>query len=88
MGLEMFILCLFIIMGATAVVYSVELYAYVCLVLGSIIRDKLRENPENRDLIFEHFKKKISSRKLNYHIVKGSLTERLMSCLDIIYKMK
>ena len=51
-------------------------------------RDKLRENPENRDLIFEHFKKKISSRKLNYHIVKGSLTERLMSCLDIIYKMK
>ena len=39
MGLEMFILCLFIIMGATAVVYSVELYAYVCLLLGSIIRD-------------------------------------------------
>ena len=51
-------------------------------------RDKLRENPENRNLIFEHFKKKISSRKLNYHIVKGSLTERLMSCLGIIYKMK
>ena len=51
-------------------------------------RDKLRENPENRDLIFEHFRKKISTRKLNYHIVKGSLTERLMSCLDIIYKMK
>ena len=39
MGLEMFILCLLILMGATAVIYSVEVYADVCLVLGSIIRD-------------------------------------------------
>ena len=38
MGLEMFILCLLILMGATAVIYSVEVYAYVCLVLGSIMR--------------------------------------------------
>ena len=38
MGLEMFILCLLILMGATAVIYSVELYAFVFLVLGSIIR--------------------------------------------------
>ena len=38
MGLGMFILCLLILMGATAVIYSVKVYAYVCLVLGSIMR--------------------------------------------------
>ena len=38
MGLDMFILCLLILMGATVVIYSVEVYAYVCLVLGSIMR--------------------------------------------------
>ena len=38
MGLDMFVLCLLILMGATAVINSVEVYAYVCLVLGSIMR--------------------------------------------------
>ena len=38
MGLDMFVLCLLILMGATAVISSVEVYAYVCLVLGSIMR--------------------------------------------------
>ena len=38
MGLDMFVLCLLILMGATAVLYSVAVYAYVCLVLGSIMR--------------------------------------------------
>ncbi len=38
MAIEMFLLCLLILMGATAVLYSVEVYAYVCLVLGSIMK--------------------------------------------------
>ena len=34
----MFLLCLLILIGATAILYSVEVYAYVCLILGSIMR--------------------------------------------------
>ena len=38
MAIEMFLLCLLILIGATAILYLVEVYAYVCLVLGSIMR--------------------------------------------------
>jgi len=39
MALEFFVLMLLIVMGATAIVYSVEIYTYLSLVLGSIIND-------------------------------------------------
>ena len=39
MPFELFLLMFIVLMFATAIVYSVEVYAYVCLVLGSIIRD-------------------------------------------------
>ena len=48
MAIEMFLLCLLILMGATAVLYSVEVYAYVCLVLGSIMKSiKKTLDPNN-----------------------------------------
>ena len=39
MGLEFFVLMLFIVMGATAIVYSVEIYTYLSFVLGAVMRD-------------------------------------------------
>jgi|TARA_B100000085_G_scaffold188570_1_gene172493 hypothetical protein len=39
MAIEMFLLCLLILMGATAVLYSVEIYTYVTFVLGAVIKD-------------------------------------------------
>jgi len=38
MPLELFLLMFLVILFASAIVYSVEVYAYVCLVLGSIMR--------------------------------------------------
>ena len=38
MAFELFLLMFIVLMFATAIVYSVEVYAYVCLVLGSIMR--------------------------------------------------
>lgn len=38
MPFELFLLMFIVLMFATAIVYSVEVYAYVCLVLGSIMR--------------------------------------------------
>ena len=38
MPFELFLLMFIVLMFATAMVYSVEVYAYVCLVLGSIMR--------------------------------------------------
>ena len=39
MGLEFFVLMIFIVMGATAIVYSVEIYTYLSFVLGAVMRD-------------------------------------------------
>ncbi len=39
MALEFFILCFFVIMGATAIVYSVEIYTYLSFVLGAVMKD-------------------------------------------------
>ena len=38
MPFELFLLMFIVLMFATAIVYSVEVYAYVCLILGSIMR--------------------------------------------------
>ena len=38
MPFELFLLMFNVLMFATAIVYSVEVYAYVCLILGSIMR--------------------------------------------------
>ena len=38
MPFELFLLMFIVLMFATAMVYSVEVYAYVCLILGSIMR--------------------------------------------------
>ena len=38
MPFELFLLMFIVLMFATAIVYSVEVYAYVCLLLGSIMR--------------------------------------------------
>ena len=38
MPFELFLLMFIVIMFATAIVYSVDVYAYVCLILGSIMR--------------------------------------------------
>ncbi len=38
MPFELFLLMFLVIIIASAMVYSVEVYAYVCLVLGSIMR--------------------------------------------------
>ena len=38
MPFELFLLMFLVILFASAMVYSVEVYAYVCLVLGSIMR--------------------------------------------------
>ena len=38
MPFELFLLMFIVLMFAIAMVYSVEVYAYVCLILGSIMR--------------------------------------------------
>lgn len=47
-------------------------------------RDPLRENPNNRNFLFNKFKEKLSNRKIKYHSVKGKIENRLTYCLDII----
>ncbi len=46
--------------------------------------DKLRENQNNRDMIYEEFRSAMKERKLNYYIIEGSLVNRINSSLNII----
>ena len=50
--------------------------------------DPLRENPNNRNLLYNKFKEKLSNKKINYFIVKGNLKDRFRFCLDIISRNK
>ena len=46
--------------------------------------DRLRENPNERDDIFDVYETTLKKRNLNYKIVKGSIQERLITALDFI----
>ena len=46
--------------------------------------DRLRENPNDRDDIFNIYKSTLKKRNLNFKIVEGSLLERLLKALDFI----
>ena len=46
--------------------------------------DKLRENQYNRESIYEEFKSIMKEKKLNYFIMKGSVSKRISSALKII----
>ena len=44
----------------------------------------MRENPNDRDDIFDVYETTLKKRNLNYKIVEGSLLERLLTALDFI----
>ena len=50
--------------------------------------DHLRENPKDRDFLYDKFKEKLSNRKKKYYVVYGRLDNRLAFCLDIIFCLK
>tara|TARA_B100002051_G_scaffold192716_1_gene182721 strand:+ start:2472 stop:2978 length:507 start_codon:yes stop_codon:yes gene_type:complete len=50
--------------------------------------DHLRENPNERDFLYDKFKEKLSNRKKKYYVVYGRLDNRLAFCLDIISRNK
>ena len=45
-------------------------------------KDRLRENPHNRDELFDMYIKKLTDYKLNYSVVSGRPQERLRQTLD------
>ena len=45
-------------------------------------QDRLRENPHNRDELFDMYIKKLTDYKLNYSVVSGRPQERLRQTLD------
>ena len=45
-------------------------------------KDRLRENPHNRDELFDMYKKKLTDYKLDYSVVSGGPQERLRQTLD------
>ena len=48
--------------------------------------DPLRENPNDRDFLFKMYEKELIMHKKNYHILRGSIEERLGKCIEIIYQ--
>ena len=46
--------------------------------------DKLRENQYNRESIYEKFKSVMKEKKINYFIMKGSVSKRISYALKII----
>ena len=45
-------------------------------------KDRLRENPHNRDELFDMYIKKLTDYKLDYSVVSGGPQERLQQALD------
>ena len=45
-------------------------------------KDRLRENPHNRDELFDMYLKKLTDYKLNYSVVSGGRHERLQQTLE------
>lgn len=45
-------------------------------------KDRLRENPHNRDELFDMYIKKLTDYKLDYSVVSGGPQERLQQTLD------
>lgn len=61
---------------------SVSRYYYLCDFNIPWQEDPLRENPDNRDELFELYLQKIKDYKLSYNIVQGNPKERLLQVLN------
>lgn len=46
--------------------------------------DAMRENPENRELLFELYEIELKKQNFNYRIVKGTETERLQNAITFV----
>jgi len=44
----------------------------------------MRENPDNRDYLFNLYKKELEKNNFNYHIVRGSGEERLKNAITFV----
>ncbi len=46
--------------------------------------DPLRENPDDRDILFDMYEKLVNNRQLSYMVMKGSLEERVKAAKSYI----
>lgn len=48
----------------------------------------MRENPDNRDYLFDLYEKELKKQKFNYQIVKGNGNERLQNAITFVEEIR